>query len=73
MYLKYLYPHTFQMLLPLFLFSVNYCSPLCMETAGVQSIKQTNLIKSTFAGLFRVSKIALTKELIRFNKNAYGD
>ena len=44
-----------------------------METAGIQSIKQTNLIISTFEGLFRESKIALTKELIRFAKNAYGD
>ena len=44
-----------------------------METAGVQYIKQINLIISTFKGLFRGSKIALTKELIRFSKNAYGD
>ena len=44
-----------------------------METAGVQSIKKTNLIISTFEELFRRSKIALTKELIRFDKNAYGD
>lgn len=44
-----------------------------MEKVGVQSIKRTNLIISTFEGLFSGSKIALTKELIRFDKNAYGD
>lgn len=44
-----------------------------METASVQSIKQKNLIISTFEGHFRGSKMALTKELIRFDKNAYGD
>lgn len=44
-----------------------------METAGVQSIKRTNLITSTFEEHFRESKMALTKELIRFDKNAYGD
>lgn len=44
-----------------------------METAGVQSTKQRNLIISTFERLFQGSKTALTKELIRFSKNAYGD
>lgn len=44
-----------------------------MEKVGVQSIKRTNLIKSTVERLFEGSKIALTKELIRFVKNAYGD
>ncbi len=44
-----------------------------METVGIQSTKQSNLIISTFEGLFQGSKIALTKELIRFIKFAYGD
>lgn len=39
-----------------------------METAGILPQKSTNLIISTFEGLFRGSKIALTKELIRFDK-----
>lgn len=46
---------------------------LSMVPVGVLPIKPENLVISTFTRLFRPLKNALTKELIRFYKFAYGD